>query len=157
MAIVGIEFGIPSHGWIEVRLSSEKKEVKLDVSDVPCDSLRGLVAALSRIIQGSTQEIVEWSLEPDYAEWLFVRAGDELQLTVTIPNHSTPKFSVRGNYRKVIYSLLKSLCDLQANPVWESPAAMETVWSWEFPSTQLIALKEQFNTLGSPDTVIESE
>ena len=38
-----LQFGTPKYGWMEIQLSSPDKEIMLNVSDVPCDSLYRLV------------------------------------------------------------------------------------------------------------------
>ncbi len=139
-----IEFGVPSHGWMEIRLSAENQQMVLHVSDVSCNSIRGLVSALSLILQGSMREVVEWSLEPEYAELTLVCDGDDLVLTVTLTNGSSAAFSFQGSKRMIVRRLLLSLGDLRSNPVWQTPNAIENVWSWEFPDKQLAALKECF-------------
>ena len=138
-----IEFGVPSHGWMEIRLSTADQQLVLHVSDVPCDSIRGLVSVLTLILQGSMREFVEWSLEPEYAEWTLICNGDDLELTVTLTRGSPAAFSFHGSKRMIVRRLLKGLSDLRSNPVWQAPNAIEDVWSWEFPDKQLAALKER--------------
>ena len=67
MEKLNINFGTPEQGWMEILISSPSDKISLNVSDVPCDSLDGLVKVLTRLLEGNTEEVVEWSLEPEYA------------------------------------------------------------------------------------------
>jgi hypothetical protein len=82
-----IEFGKPDHGWLNARVADELNEVSLDVSDVPCNPFEALANAMIHILDGSTKEVVEWSLEPVYSKWVFT-AGKEDALLEIFPDAS---------------------------------------------------------------------
>jgi hypothetical protein len=53
-----------------------------DVSDVSCDSIRGVVSSLSILLQGNSEATVEWLLEPRYEKWILLRNGTSLDFVV---------------------------------------------------------------------------
>jgi hypothetical protein len=77
---LNLQFGTPEHGWMEIVMSSSANATELVVSDVPCNSLYGLTKILLNLIEGGTEEIVEWSLEPEYSKWIFKRKMKKLSL-----------------------------------------------------------------------------
>lgn len=143
MEKLNINFGTPEQGWMEILISSPSDEISLNVSDVPCDSLDRLVKLLTRLLEGSTEEVVEWSLEPEYALWLFKRAGDEIELSVKTPGDSLTGFNFRCEASKLIHRIYKSLWDLKVDPVWEDKGVKESAWSWDFPGDRFMALREK--------------
>jgi hypothetical protein len=138
-----INFGSPENGWMKVAVSSLDSDVSFYASDVPCDSLRGLVTVLGRILDGSAKEVVEWSLEPEYAEWVLVRDKDQIELLVNFPRGPFPTFRYKGTAMKVIRRICKSLRDLQCDSAWQRPDASESIWSWDFPDDQLAVLLQR--------------
>jgi hypothetical protein len=143
MEKLNIKFGSPEHGWMEIVLSSSSTEIVKNVSDVPCNSLYGLVIALLRLTEGSSEEIVEWSLEPEYMEWIFQKNGHDIEFIVKVPSDSIPVFVYKCEASKLIHRFYKSLGDLETIPVWEQPDSTERIWSWEFPNSLLATLKQK--------------
>ena len=143
MEKLNINFGIPEHGWMEIILSSPSAKISSNVSDVPCDSLYSLIKALLQLTEGSNEEIVEWSLEPDYMEWIFKQNGNDIELAVKNPSDSNPTFIYMGEAQKLIHRFYKSLRDLEANQIWQQPDLTERIWSWKFPSSLLATLKQK--------------
>ena len=115
MKTLSINFGSPENGWMKVAVSSIDSGVTFYASDVPCDSLRGLVTILGRMVDGSAKEVVEWSLEPEYAEWDLVRDKNQIEFLVNCPSGTFPTFRYKGTAVKVIRSICKSLRDLQCD------------------------------------------
>jgi hypothetical protein len=91
------------------------------------------------MLDGSTREIVEWSLEPECAEWVFVRDKDQIELLVHFPSATPPSFKHKDAATKVIRRICKSLTDLQCDSAWQKPDA-EKYWSWDFPGDLLATL-----------------
>lgn len=143
MKTLSVIFDSPENGWMKVAVSSFDSDVSFYASDVPCDSLRGLVTVLDRMLDGSAKEVVEWSLEPEYAEWVLVRDKDQIELLVNCPSGTFPTFRYKGTAMKVIRSICKSLRDLQCDSAWQKPNASESIWSWDFPDDQLAVLLQR--------------
>ncbi len=116
-----IQFGPPSHGWMSVQVVADGQQWHCDVSDVPCDSLRGLISSLSMLMQGMRECAVDWSLEPEYAQWTFRRNEDTLEFTITESLSRNRKLAYRGNLPSIIHRITKRLCDLAAEKCWSSP------------------------------------
>jgi len=143
MEKLNIKFGTPEHGWMVIDLSSLSDQISSTVSDVPCDSLYELVRALVKLEEGSSEEAVEWSLEPEYVQWVFRRSGCEIEFSVINPDSSTPVFIYKNKASKLIHRFYKSLKDLETNPVWQELDVAERIWSWAFPSSLLSTLKQK--------------
>ena len=138
-----LQFGTPKYGWMEIQLSSPDKEIMLNVSDVPCDSLNSLIKVLTKLLEGSAEEVVEWSLEPEYAAWTFKRKDNEIELSVSCPAGSTPVLIFKSEAVNMIQRISKSLRELEVNPVWKEDDASERIWSWDFPSNLLKLLEKK--------------
>ena len=134
---LNINFDTPEHGWMRVNISSPTNSTSLDVSDVPCNSLHDLTKSLINLAEGSSEEKVEWSLEPEYAEWRFVKNNNEIHFTVNIPRQKNPSFEFQCEGSKLVEKIYKSLRDLESKSVWNEPNYLAKIWSWEFPSKLL--------------------
>lgn len=136
-----IQFGTPSHGWMSLQVVFSDRQWHSDVSDVPCDSIRGLVSSLSMLIQGMGECVVQWSLEPEYAQWTFCRNNTALEFRITDSHSKNLQFSYRGNLRSIIHRIIKGLSDLAVDECWSSPDRSDKIWSWPFPTEELAQLK----------------
>jgi hypothetical protein len=145
-----LQFGTPKYGWMEIQLSSPDKEIMLNVSDVPCDSLNSLVKVLTKLLEGSTEEVVEWSLEPEYAAWTFKRKDNEIELSVSCPVGSTPDLVFQYEAVNMIQRISQSLRELGADPVWKEDDASLRIWSWDFHSILLELLEQKLTNAESP-------
>ena len=132
-----------------------------DVSDVPCDSLRQLIEALSRSLDGSHHESVEWSLEPDYAEWIFERDVDRLIFLVKSNSESYPELHSLDNAPQLVAAIVDALVTLESSDVWKRDEGEFRIWSWPFPSSELMRLRTQLaepgvaaNALPGSDVII---
>jgi hypothetical protein len=143
MQKLNISFGKPEHGWMEIVISSPSTKIVSNVSDVPCDSLYGLVKALLRLVEGSNEELVEWSLEPEYMGWIFKQYGNDIEFTVKNPSDLLPTFVYLSEASKLIHCFYNSLRDLEVNQIWQQPDTADRIWSWEFPSSLLATLKQK--------------
>jgi len=137
MNVLDLHFGTPEHGWMKIELCSQAAEIVLDVSDIPCDSLRSLVEALLKLAEGSGEEIVQWSLEPEYADLIFKRIDNDIELAVSIPSGKPPRRICVCDAKKLFHRFYRGLRDLEANPVWRNSDLPESIWSWDFPSRLL--------------------
>jgi len=138
-------FGEPRHGWMEITIDDSKKKVKLDISDVPCNSILRLAKILLKLLDGSLEEDVEFSLEPEYALWKFKVVNDNLQIDV-FPNAARDNPIVfRKKKNKALNRLYKGLRDLEAMSCWKKHNSDEDVWSWDFPSVELAQFKRRRN------------
>jgi len=136
---MNLRFDTPKHGWMRVQV----EDIELNVSDVPCDSLLHLTSVIARVMSGSPSESVEWSLEPEYAKWLFDRSGDELEFRVEADSRSVATLVERGSVEHILDQIISALSDLQVNPCWSQDGSGTRIWSWPFPSTELKRLKEK--------------
>ncbi len=116
---------------------------EFNISDVPCDSLYSLVKVLTKLLEGSTEEVVEWSLEPKFAVWTFKRKDNEIELSVSCPAGSIPVLIFQCEAVNMIQRISKSLRELGVNPVWKEDDASERIWSWDFPSNLLKLLEKK--------------
>ena len=82
-------YEIEPHGWSSATLSDSHETVTMSAShvDVSVEStekpLDGLLRAVIEIVDGADSSKVVWNEEPELVEWLFVRTGDFVVLTVT--------------------------------------------------------------------------
>lgn len=56
----------PKYGWIDITFGEPPDAFTQTVSDVPNDCLRDLASATARLLQHSTQEVVQFWLEPSF-------------------------------------------------------------------------------------------
>jgi hypothetical protein len=134
---MNLRFDPPENGWMRVQVN----DVELDVSDVPCDSLFQLTTVLARLLLGSSSEVVEWSLEPEYAKWKFDRSGDALEFRVQETSRSDAVLIERGSTDRVLDQIMTALGMLGSNPCWAQDDSGSRIWSWPFPSAELERLK----------------
>ena len=105
---------------------------KVDVSDVPCDSLNMLVQAMQNFIDGSDEEIVEWSLEPSYERWFFERKDGQSWFKIVDCNGVEVLLSTNGI--GMVSAITEPLNKLKRG--WKKdPGYIH--WSWDFPGESL--------------------
>ena len=136
MHISKVEFGPPSHGWMELTFGSRKTTV----SDVPCDSLYGLVKCMRNFLLGSSKEVVDWSLEPEYEKWVFERNDD--REVFHILNFDSEAQITTTNPIRLIAILANELDKLYQKSFKDNPSIEEN-WSWDFPLDSLRALQAE--------------
>lgn len=136
-----VQFGTPSHGWMSVGIFAGDHHWHADVSDVPCDSLRSLVLSLSMLVQGAYESTIDWSLEPDYAQWRFCRIDTTMELEISKPQSNNLQLLYRGDVSAIVGRLIKGLCDLASNDCWSLADRPTRIWSWGFPKDELARLK----------------
>ena len=136
--MLNVNFEPPESGWMTVQLD----EFSFNVSDVPCDSLRGLISVISRILSGSMkEEVVQWSLEPDYATWIFQRIDDNsISLSITTDSKTKPIHLLTDSTSIIVDPILSALNNLGEHEIWANDSDLR-IWSWDFPYKQLQRLK----------------
>src|SRR3954466_6291003 len=77
----------PKHGWIDVTFGEPPDAFTQRVSDVPNDCLRDLAAAIARLLQHSTHEVVEFSLEPVFMKCELHREANTVRVVLMHPGH----------------------------------------------------------------------
>ena len=141
MKEVSIQFSKPEHGWIVSKISDSAKSAELTVSDVPCDSLAMLVESANRLFGGSRKESVEWSLEPEYANWDFQLTEETIELKA-YDEASSKSHAFRENKTRLLRTIYNALKDIEPYfPSKEAPDDTQ-IWSWGFPSEGLVQLKQ---------------
>lgn len=62
---IKIEFGIPEHGWLPIKLNYRDYQLELEISDVPLDPMVQLCDTLIQISKGIKEpNRIIWHLEP---------------------------------------------------------------------------------------------
>jgi len=114
---------------------------KVDVSDVPCDSLNGLIMAMRKFVAGSEEEEVEWSLEPGYEKWYFERENDATCFRI-VDGRGIEVLLVTNGI-SLVSNIVEKLGDLQNK--WKDDPEYRN-WSWDFPSELLDKLREELKS-----------
>ena len=136
-----VQFGTPSHGWMRVKVVAGDDEWHEDASDVPCDSIQNLVASLSMLVQGNGETTVDWSLEPNYAEWIFSRSGNDMDFVIRHSERTNPQLVCRGDLHEMVHRFIKALRKLSAEGCWLYEDLPKAAWSWPFPTQALLRLR----------------
>ena len=130
-----IKFGIPRHGWMEVAFGDRS----MTVSDMPCDSLHGLIKCMRNFLTGSKREKVEWSLEPEYESWIFERHDGYTAIHIVDPKGRT--ISTTTNAEAFFSLLIEELKKCHDRSFKNNPE-INTHWSWDFPYDDLRDLQK---------------
>ena len=96
----------PKHGWVEVTFGEPPDAFTFTVSDVPNDCLRDLAVATARLLRHSTDETVEFSLEPAFATCELHREADSVRVVVRHPAHADPAFDATHPIRQLAPSIM---------------------------------------------------
>lgn len=150
-----IQFGTPSHGWMSLRVVASDQQWHYDVSDVPCDSIRSLISSLSMLMQGTSVCTIDWSLEPEYARWTLFRNKTTLEFLITHLKSKNLQLNYRGDLRSIVHRIIKRLSDLAADKCWSSSELCSKIWSWPFPTEELVQLKAVYtNSIQEEDELV---
>lgn len=136
-----IKFSVPEHGWMTTELNG----IALDVSDVPCDSLAGLIIALSNIQRGRSTASVDWSLEPEYGAWIFRQQGALVEVFIRENSVSDSVLVAELPRTQFIRKMTNALERLEAVFQAMTDKDADITWSWPFPSLELSKLQRQTN------------
>ncbi len=124
----------PKHGWIDVTFGEPPDAFTLTVSDVPNDCLRDLAAATARLLRHSTDETVEFSLEPAFARCELHREADSVRVIVRHPEHDDlafgAAFPLQAFARRVRFELLR------IQPLY----SVDDGWTQQFPEDEIANL-----------------
>lgn len=123
----------PVHGWIDVTFGEPPDAFTFTVSDVPNDCLRDLAAATAQLLRHSTDEIVEFSLEPDFATCELRREVDAVHVVVRHPAHDgeafVGSFPLHAFARRVRFELLRIQPRFSVEDGWTQPFPEDEVAS----------------------------
>lgn len=130
-----LRFSDPSHGWIDITFGVPPDDYTLlGASDVPNDCLHELAEATVRLLHGSAEQSVHFSLEPGFAVCRLVRDIDMMQLTLCLPHHDTPvfesSFPLKAFARRLRLELLRI----------KDRYTAKDGWSQAFPEREVDAL-----------------
>jgi hypothetical protein len=131
-----IRLSEPVHGWIEITFGTEPDSHTVCASDVPNDCLRDLAAAIVRLLAGSTDETIEFSLEPTFATCQLHRNLDSLHVVVKNPDpdREAPDFDATFPLRAFARRLKSELLRI------ESRYSDQNGWTQPFPSREVAKL-----------------
>ena len=97
----------------------------MTVSDVPNDCLRELAAALARLLKWGDREVVEFSLEPEFAICELHREEDSVRVGIRLPRCSEAAFEamvpLRAFALRVRFELLRIQPRYSAADGWTQP------------------------------------
>lgn len=82
----------PRNGWIDITFGQTPDCYTFTASDVPNDCLHDLAAAMARLLRHSTDETVEFSLEPDFVTCRLHRDSNSVNLVLNHTNYVDPVF-----------------------------------------------------------------
>ncbi len=115
----------PKHGWIDVTFEDSPDAITLTVSDVPNDCLCDLAAATARLLQHSTRETIQFSLEPEFVSCELHRDSDTVRVVVKHPGRDDTdfdtKFPLHAFARRVRLELLRIQARYSAEDGWTRP------------------------------------
>ena len=143
MYVQKIQFGAPEHGWMEVTFGDRK----IDASDVPCDSLQELVKAMHNFLSGSDQEVVQWSLEPDYERWIFDRTEEQAMFHIV---DSDDKRWVSNTNPEALIGVIANRLNQRYEASFKECPTIHEHWSWGFPIEGLRSLQKKITDLDLP-------
>ena len=120
-----LQLSDPQHGWIEITFGEPPVTFTETVSEVPNDCLRDLAAATARLLRNSTQEVVEFSLEPAYLVCNLRRESDQVRIVLTRSDSSGTVFEatcpLRAFAGRVRSELLRIQSRYSADDGWTQP------------------------------------
>lgn len=129
-----LNFSDPSHGWIDISIGSGSERHTLTVSDMPNDCMGELAAATTRLIAGSGEERIEFSLEPDFATLCLTLATDLVQLRLFHPHHSNAILDT--SYPLDAFARELKIELRRIRPLFDSPEG----WTQPFPEKEFSSL-----------------
>jgi len=132
-----LSFGVPSAGWLPVRLELEGKALEFAASDALADPIEQLCNSLLDIAAGRESK-TDWFLEPDSYEFSFSLAEERVTLNVDLverrtlnlqdlPQKRSCVFSWSGPPSSIVTSFWRGLKKL------EHAQVPDKQWPWPFP------------------------
>lgn len=137
-----VTFNSPQSGYMSLGLRAGGREFAAAVSCRPVDSLRELIASLTRLARGETHAAtVRWNCEPDELDFRFESEGDVLRLAVvhyTTHKRDEPSsravFEAAGGRAEMLGAFRAALEELRADAEVD---VFESNWRRKFPERQL--------------------
>ncbi len=141
----------PQHGFMSLRLSSEKESFVAVVSHAPYDSLRDLIEALSAMLAGDGEAIIKWNSEPEEYDFKLAAKDDSIQLDIIrYPDHrrlaaaSSTVFSFHGSKLGACLPFWKELRDLHRRTIQDE---FDRQWRRDFPEREMQELTKRIRAL----------
>jgi hypothetical protein len=141
---LNIEIDPPEAGWTMVTLSAGERYYRFVPSHVPYDSVRELVEALLKILDGYLEAIVRWNDEPVEHQFVFISEGERVNLKVYEILDSVvsgrvldEKFAHGGSRYDVLRAFWKGLREMQSK---QSLEEYERQWCERFPEREMVEL-----------------
>ena len=106
-----LEFGVPEHGWLPVKIAFNDFRLEFDASDVPANPIDYLISSLRSVIKGIRAE-VWWHLEPEGYYFDFEKFNDEYTLNIS--------FAKSGNFDSEMISKLHGSYESLILPVYRA-------------------------------------
>jgi hypothetical protein len=137
-----VVFNSPQSGYMSVGLRAAGREFAAAVSCRPGDSLRELIAALTRLARGEAHAaVVRWNCEPDELDFRFESDGGLLKLAVVHhlkygsdePSGQTV-FEAEGPGADILRAFRAALEELRADAEVD---VFESNWRRKFPEREL--------------------
>jgi len=83
-----LEFGVPEHGWLPIKIAFNDFSLEFEASDVPANPIDQLISSLISVTKGLKAE-VWWHLEPAYYYFEFERFGEEYKINIFLQIQTT--------------------------------------------------------------------
>jgi hypothetical protein len=136
-----VSFNSPQSGWMSIGLKAGQESFVTAVSHAPYDSLRDLILALGKLLQGKTSITVKWNREPEEYDFKLQCNGTSAQLDVIrYPDHRRLK-----SKSETVFSHHASALDL-CLPFWKALRELhrdinvdefDKNWRREFPEEEM--------------------
>ena len=137
-----VVFNSPQSGYMSLGLRAGGREFAVAVSCRPRDSLRDLIAALTRLARGdASPAVVRWNCEPDELDFRF--ESDAGRLSLAVVHYATHErdepssrtvFEATGARAEILVAFRAALEELRADAEVD---VFESNWRRKFPERQL--------------------
>lgn len=145
-----IDLDRPVSGWLKVELGSGDQNYIFYPSHVPYDSIRELVDALLKILDGDDKAIVRWNDEPVEHEFVFEPKGDQVDFRVYLINlaviakERVQVFLFNDAIQNVVGQFWKALRAMESRQSYEE---YEKQWREPFPVREMTELTKRVKEL----------
>lgn len=145
-----VEIEAPKHGWTQVKLSAENHDYQFFPSDVPIDSISGLVKAILEILSGNKEAKVYWNDEPVEHNFVFTIENEVCDFKVyeifgsIAGDKLEERFGFKGTKYEVLRPFWKALCDMKSK---QSLDEYEFHWGNPFPTNEMFEIKKKLKLL----------
>ena len=119
---LSIEFEVPEHGWLPVKIAFNDFRLEFEASDVLANPMEQLILSLTSVIKG-IKAGVWWHLEPEGYYFEFEKFGGDYTLSTSFAKSENSdrktEFKVTGSYESLIlpiYRAIKKLADQRHDP-----------------------------------------